>query len=50
MCIRDRFVALPSGAGTLINRVTDNRILINLAAGAVRIAILVGYMLSLIHI
>lgn len=38
------FVALPSGAGTLVNRVTDNRILINLAAGAVRIAILVGYM------
>lgn len=38
------FVALPSGAGTLVGMATDNRILINLAAGVVRIAILIGYM------
>ena len=38
------FVMLPSGAATLIGRVTDNRILINLFAGLVRILILIGYM------
>jgi len=40
------FVALPSGAATLAGRVFDNRIVINLIAGAVRVAILVGYMLA----
>lgn len=38
------FVALPTGAATLAGMLTDNRIVINLIAGAVRIAILVGYM------
>ena len=38
------FVALPSGVATLVGRVIDNRIVINLIAGVVRIAILVGYM------
>ena len=38
------FVALPSVAATLAGKVFDNRIVINLIAGVVRIAILVGYM------
>ena len=38
------FVALPSIAATLAGKVFDNRIVINLIAGVVRIAILVGYM------
>ena len=38
------FVALPSGAATLAGKVVDNRIVINLIAGVVRIAILIGYM------
>ena len=38
------FVALPSVAATLAGMVFDNRIVINLIAGVVRIAILVGYM------
>ena len=38
------FVALPTGAATLAGKVFDNRIVINLIAGVVRIAILVGYM------
>ena len=38
------FVALPTGAATLAGMVFDNRIIINLIAGVVRIAILVGYM------
>ena len=38
------FMFLPSGAATLVQMVTDNRILINLASGAARIAILVLYM------
>lgn len=38
------FVFLPSGAATLVQHVTDNRIAINLASGAVRIVILVLYM------
>ena len=37
------FVFLPSTAATLVSRVVDNRIVINLIAGVVRIAILVGY-------
>lgn len=40
------FVALPSGAATLAGHVFDNRIVINLIAGAVRVAILIGYMLA----
>lgn len=38
------FVALPSIAATLAGKAFDNRIVINLIAGVVRIAILVGYM------
>ena len=38
------FVALPSVAATLAGYVFDNRIVINLIAGVVRIAILIGYM------
>ena len=41
------FVAVPSGAATLVSAATDNRILINLAAGIVRVAILVGYMAAI---
>ena len=41
------FVMLPSGAATLIGHVTDNRILINLFAGVVRILILIGYMIGI---
>lgn len=41
------FVALPSGAATLVGMATDNRLLINLVAGVVRIAILVGYMAAI---
>jgi len=37
------FVFLPSTAATLVSHVIDSRILINLVAGVVRIAILVGY-------
>ena len=37
------FVFLPSTAATLVSRVVDNRIVINLIAGVVRIAILVSY-------
>ncbi|MBQ2833662.1 MAG: DUF1385 domain-containing protein [Clostridia bacterium] len=37
------FVFLPSTAATLVSHVIDSRILINLAAGVVRIAILVAY-------
>ena len=37
------FVFLPSTAATLVSRVIDNRILINLVSGVVRIAILVAY-------
>ncbi len=37
------FVFLPSGAATLIGRVTDSRLLINLMAGVTRIAILIAY-------
>ena len=37
------FVFLPSTAATLISRVIDNRILINLVSGVVRIAILITY-------
>lgn len=37
------FVFLPSGVATLVQKVTENRILINLAAGATRIVILVLY-------
>ena len=40
------FVALPSGAATLAGKVVDNRIVINLIAGVVRIAILIGYMVA----
>ena len=38
------FVALPSVAATLAGMLFDSRIVINLIAGVVRIAILVGYM------
>ena len=38
------FVALPTGAATLAGKLIDNRIVINLISGVVRIAILVGYM------
>ncbi|MBQ9009048.1 MAG: DUF1385 domain-containing protein, partial [Clostridia bacterium] len=41
------FVMLPSAAATFIGRVTDNRILINLFAGVVRILILIGYMIGI---
>lgn len=37
------FVMLPSGAATLIGRVVDNAIVINLCGGVVRIAILIAY-------
>ena len=37
------FVFLPSSAATLVSYVIDSRLLINLVAGVVRIAILVGY-------
>ena len=37
------FVFLPSVAATLIGKITDSRILINLMAGVTRIAILVAY-------
>ena len=37
------FVFLPSTAATLASRFIDNRILINLVSGVVRIAILIGY-------
>ena len=37
------FVFLPSGAATLIGHLTDSRLVINLMAGVVRIAILVAY-------
>ena len=40
------FVALPSGAATLAGSVVSNRIVINLIAGVVRIAILIGYMVA----
>lgn len=38
------FVALPSAVATLAGAFTDSRLLINLAAGVARIAILIGYM------
>ena len=38
------FVALPTGAATLAGKVFDNRIVINLISGVVRIGILVLYM------
>ena len=41
------FVAIPSGAATLAGLFTDSRMLINLVAGATRIAILIGYMASI---
>ena len=41
------FVMVPSGAATLFGRVTNNRILINLFAGVVRILILIGYMVGI---
>lgn len=41
------FVALPTGAATLAGKVINNRLLINLVSGCVRIAILVGYMLAI---
>jgi len=37
------FVFLPSTAATLVSRVVDNRIVINLISGVVRIAILIAY-------
>lgn len=37
------FVFLPSGAATLVGHLTDSRIIINLAAGVARIAILIAY-------
>lgn len=37
------FVMLPSGAATLVGRVVDNAIVINLCGGVVRIAILIAY-------
>lgn len=37
------FVFLPSGAATLIGRLTDSRLIINLMAGVTRIAILIAY-------
>lgn len=41
------FVMVPSGAATLFGKATDNRILINLFAGVVRILILIGYMVGI---
>ncbi|MBR1711195.1 MAG: DUF1385 domain-containing protein [Clostridia bacterium] len=41
------FVMIPSGAATLIGKVVDNRIAINLFAGLVRILILIGYMIGI---
>ncbi|MBR3795593.1 MAG: DUF1385 domain-containing protein [Clostridia bacterium] len=40
------FVFLPSSAATLVSHVVDSRLLINLVAGVVRIAILVAYIWS----
>ncbi len=38
------FVAIPSAGATLLSRAVDNRLLVNLFSGVLRIAILIGYM------
>ena len=41
------FVAIPSAIATALSRVVESRFLVNLAAGLVRILILVGYMIGI---
>ena len=41
------FVALPSAGATLLSHVVKSRFVVNLCAGVLRIAILIGYMLAI---
>ena len=41
------FVAIPSAGATLLSRVIASRFLVNLCAGVLRIAILIGYMVAI---
>ncbi|MCR4706499.1 MAG: DUF1385 domain-containing protein [Clostridiales bacterium] len=41
------FVAIPSFGATLLSRAVESRLVVNLCAGVLRIAILIGYMLAI---